>query len=166
MKISKILRPIFLCIIVFLTSAGLGNAQPVPNNRPPSQSQSQTNRTQRISDVLNRILDKATTRLNRYEEFFQKLQTRRNRIASQGIDTSELDRQLRLLDTAYNTTRNATNSLETTFSTLDLTQTKRTLIGQIRASVNELRSSFRQLHQAAVSALQAAKNHQQQLDTQ
>lgn len=121
-----------------------------------AQADNNTNRNQRISEVLDRIIDKATTRYQRYEEFIGKLESRRARLAETGVDVTELDNSIRLSKSALGNVRGTINTAKETFANLDLSQNPGEIRRQVVAEITNIRQAFRELHRSVANAVAIA----------
>lgn len=147
-------KVIVLSLTLLLMSARFVSAQGQANTRNnrlqdagQRQEQALQRRSQAAERIGARITERFRNRLTLYQRFYDKLQSRRNLLASAGQDVIEVDRLLRLADTQLATVGNAYNSFEKTIENLDYDMETREIVAQMRQEISSLRQEFRQLHQ-------------------
>ena len=112
----------------------------------------------KFEEVFTRVFEKFSARLERYNSFVGKLETRRAKLDTQGKDVSQLDNTIRLLKVELGQARGALNNAKSNVAALDYTQPNSVLVRSFRTEINTVRQAFTELHQAAATAVQEAKS--------
>jgi len=140
-------------LILFLSVSQVA-AQTPPNNQlprgrnsnRPTQQNPQERHTQSVQQLMDRMFINFQNRLNLYEQFLTKLESRRATLAQKGADTTNLDRFLREARNNLATTKNVLNTTRANSANLDFTEPLPQLRRQVVDTISPLRQEFTQMH--------------------
>lgn len=152
---------LYLITLLFAGSTVLVGAQAPNSDRGQARAQQKqeeaaTRLGNNMYEIASRIQNKLSNHLRLYNQFVDKLETRRAKLANQGADVAELDNRIRLIKTDLATTRNSIDSLQSFVDSLDYTQPVSTIRRDLKAEISQVRQQFRNLHSMVSQAVQIA----------
>ena len=151
----------FLLTLLLLTSSSTVVIAQSPNSSggqeraQTAQAESQQRSLNNLYEIASRIQTKMIEHMRLYEKFIEKLETRRGKLASAGVNTEQLDSQIRLIKTDTANLRNKIDSLKVLIDNTDYNQNPSTLRNEFRSEFNQIRQQFRQLHSSLTQAVQS-----------
>lgn len=147
-----------------------------PENRPTknlspdnadaarSEKSEQKHSAVALSDVTDRILGSYEKRISNYTDFLTKVRSRRDKLATQGSDTTKLNAfiasasdNLRDAGTKLSTVKKAVNTLDTKKSVGDTRATLKPLLTELRQAMTGLHKSMSETVHEIVSATSALR---------
>ncbi len=112
---------------------------------------------ERIRDLIKRLLEKSQNRLDKYEQFLKKVESRRDKLLEKGHDVGRINS---FLDTArlnLAKTQTAIDSAGTALASIDTSQSMRDTIQDIQTEMTKIRKSFTELHRSMNETVKALK---------
>jgi hypothetical protein len=109
------------------------------------------NRIKNTQDITNRIFDTYEKRLSNYNDFLNKVKSRRDKLAAEGKDVSKLDSFILTASNNLNTELNLFNTVNTDLASLDYT-------GDIASLRQNIHNEFTKLHQAMTTLHNSMKD--------
>lgn len=152
---------IFLTLVTLLSfSPSLSQAQGRPLQVKPDTARKaqaldevQVKKANRMQEVVARLSSKLDQRVARYEEFVEKIKARRSDIAPLNLDTTELDRLIRVAEADLVQAKADLNESKTNLENLDYSLNVREIRALIQTEISGAREIFRTLHPSIVAVV-------------
>ncbi len=135
-------------LLLTLSLASPVSAQNTNTQMHSGQNMGESQRQSSFEELGIRIHDRYQNHLRLYEQFFTKLENRRSLLASEGTDTDNLDRLVRVAKNQFGTTRGQVDSFSSFLKGQDYSGGPATLRNQIRGQMTQVRTEFTRLHTA------------------
>ncbi|OGG05079.1 hypothetical protein A2Z33_07410 [Candidatus Gottesmanbacteria bacterium RBG_16_52_11] len=150
--------PLLIFFLVIIAVPVIANEQAVLSEATKREVQFRRNRVAKA--INSRFLEKARSRLERYNNFLGRVVSRRNALSQSGKDVTELDRFIATARTNYGITGDTISSAETALGKLDFAGNDVSeLKDEIMAEYAKVKRSFTELHTsmaAVVAEIKAA----------
>jgi len=121
------------------------------------QAQRDARRGDRIRALVQRMADKFQNRLDNYEAFLARVQSRREKLASAKKNTDKLDRFLTVAQTNLDNTKTALANYRANTAEIDYTGDLQEVRQLVMAEVKLVREAFTRLHTSMSEAVRSTK---------
>lgn len=113
-------------------------------------------------DAASRILQRSERRLQGYDAFLEKWESRRDKLVDRGVDVSTADAAARLARQELAAARNIYKSVAESYTAIDPSQDTPTIRRQLREGAGEMQQAFVAVHKSMAAAVQQLKQAQPQ----